>query len=219
MKSERALKLVIFDRDGTLNEARADYVKSPEEWVPIPGALEAVARLNHAGWHAVVACNQAGLGRGLFDVSALNGMHLKLNETLSRLGGRVDAIFICPHTLEDRCHCRKPLPGLYEQIGLRYDCSLQGVPAVGDTLVDLKAAASAGCEPHLVLSGKAAALTDQQIRQILHQVPGAMVHPDLSSFAHFLIERDSQRQDQRTETPGPSSSGRRRGSMTFLETR
>jgi D-glycero-D-manno-heptose 1,7-bisphosphate phosphatase len=195
MKSERELKLVIFDRDGTLNEARADYVKGPEEWVPIPGALEAVAKLNHAGWNAVVACNQAGLGRGLFDVSALNGMHLKLNQLLARQGGRLDAIFICPHTPEDACDCRKPLPGLYTEIGQRYGIDLAGVPAVGDTHIDLQAAASAGCEPHLVLSGKAGTLSPEQVDLILSQVPGARVHANLGAFADFLIERDNQRQD------------------------
>jgi D-glycero-D-manno-heptose 1,7-bisphosphate phosphatase len=194
MKAEPDLKLVIFDRDGTLNEPRADYVKGPEEWVPIPGALEAVAKLNHAGWHAVVACNQAGVGRGLFDVSALNGMHLKLNQMLAKVGGRLDAIFMCPHTPEDGCDCRKPAPGLYREIGVRYGVDLSGVPAVGDTYIDLQACAAAGCEPHLVLSGKAATLSPEQVELMVAQVPGTQVHTDLGAFADFLIERDSARQ-------------------------
>jgi D-glycero-D-manno-heptose 1,7-bisphosphate phosphatase len=203
MKAERDLKLVIFDRDGTLNEPRSDYVKGPEEWVPIPGALEAVAKLNHSGWHAAVACNQAGLGRGLFDVSALNGMHLKLNQLLAKVGGRLDAIFICPHTPEDACQCRKPLPGLYTEIGERYGIDLRGVPAVGDTYIDLQAAAGAGCEPHLVRSGKSAALSDDEIAFMVAQVPGAMVHADLGAFADFLIERDNARRGETEAAAGP----------------
>ena len=114
------MKLVILDRDGTINEDRDDYVKSPEEWVPVPGALEAVARLNHAGWHVVVATNQPGLGRGLFDVAALNAIHALMHKQLAALGGRIEAIFYCPHAPDEACTCRKPAPGLLEQICDRY---------------------------------------------------------------------------------------------------
>ena len=109
------VKLIILDRDGTINEDRDDYVKSADEWVPLPGALEAIARLNHAGWHTVVATNQSGLGRGTFDMAALNAMHVKMNRQLAQLGGRIDAVFFCPHTPDDACDCRKPL----EVIGVR----------------------------------------------------------------------------------------------------
>jgi histidinol-phosphate phosphatase family protein len=110
------MKLVILDRDGTINEDSDDYVKSPSEWQPLPGALEAIARLNHAGWHVVVATNQSGLGRGLFDVASLNAMHAKMHSMLAAVGGRVDAVFYCPHGPEEACRCRKPEPGLFEQI-------------------------------------------------------------------------------------------------------
>jgi len=137
MPSDRHLKLVILDRDGTINHDSDDFVKSPEEWQPLPGALEAIARLNHAGWHVVLASNQSGLGRGLFDVAALNAMHDKLHKQLAAVGGRIDAIFYCPHAPEDGCHCRKPQSGLFEQIGARFGVSLKGLPAVGDSLREL----------------------------------------------------------------------------------
>ena len=148
------MKLVILDRDGTINSDSDDFVKTPEEWLPLPGALEAIARLSHAGWHVVVASNQSGLGRGLFDVGTLNAMHTKMLKMLALQGGRMDAIFYCPHTAEDSCQCRKPKPGLFEQIGLRFGVPLKGVPTVGDSLRDVLAGAAAGCEPHLVLTGK-----------------------------------------------------------------
>lgn len=188
--AERSNKLLILDRDGTINHDRDDYVKSPQEWEPLPGALEAIARLNHAGWHVVVATNQSGLGRGLFDMAALNAMHEKMHQQLAAVGGRIDAIFFCPHTPEDRCACRKPLPGLFEQIGERMGLSLQGVPAVGDSLRDLSAAISAGCQPHLVLTGKSADLTDEQARQAMPA--GAIIHPHLSALADRLIGQTGQ---------------------------
>src|SRR5882724_6402804 len=110
-----AMKLVILDRDGTINADSDEFIKSPEEWMPLPGALEAIARLNHAGWHVVIASNQSGLGRGLFDVASLNAMHAKMHKMLSAQGGRIDAVFYCPHSAEEGCQCRKPLPGLFEQ--------------------------------------------------------------------------------------------------------
>ena len=187
MPAERHLKLVILDRDGTINQDRDDFVKSPEEWEPLPGALEAIARLNHAGWHVVIASNQSGLGRGLFDVAALNAMHDKLHKQLAALGGRIDAIFYCPHVPEDECGCRKPLPSLFEQIGQRFGLSLKGVPTVGDSLRDLVAGSSAGCEPHLVLTGKSAGLAVAEARKGLPE--GTQVHADLAAFADHLLAR------------------------------
>ncbi|MBC7482603.1 MAG: D-glycero-beta-D-manno-heptose 1,7-bisphosphate 7-phosphatase, partial [Rhizobacter sp.] len=122
------MKLVILDRDGTINADSDEFIKSPEEWLPLPGALEAIARLNHAGWHCVIASNQSGLGRGLFDVGSLNAMHAKMHKMLAAQGGRIDAVFYCPHTADDECQCRKPLPGLFEQIGERFGDELKGTP-------------------------------------------------------------------------------------------
>ena len=185
-----APKLVVLDRDGTINEDRDDFVKSADEWVPLPGALEAIARLNQAGWHTVVATNQSGIGRGLFDMTALNAIHLKMNQALHKLGGRVDAVFFCPHAPQDECACRKPLPGLFEQIGDRYGIVLDDVPAVGDSVRDLKAALAAGCRPHLVRTGKLARADDDALAELQRQVPGTQVHADLASFAEALIQQE-----------------------------
>ena len=181
------MKLVILDRDGTINSDSDEFVKTPEEWLPLPGALEAIARLNHAGWHVVIASNQSGLGRGLFDVVSLNAMHAKMQKLLAVQGGRIDAVFFCPHTAEEKCHCRKPEPGLFEQIGLRFGVQLAGVPTVGDSLRDVVAGAAAGCEPHLVLTGKSEKYRDSALPAGLP--PGTLVHRDLSAFADFILQR------------------------------
>jgi len=199
------MKLVILDRDGTINEDRDDYVKGPDEWVPIPGALEAIARLNHAGWHTVVASNQSGIGRGLFDMATLNAMHLKMHQLLGRQGGRIDAVFFCPHTPDDGCDCRKPLPGLFRQIGERYGVDLTQVPVVGDVLRDLQAGTAVGCRPHLVRTGKAARLSAADIEALCAQVPGTQVHADLGAFAEWLIERDRQQRGLPPPAPGQVS--------------
>ena len=177
--------IVILDRDGTINHDSDDYIKSPEEWVALPGAIDAIAKLNHAGWRVVIASNQSGLGRGLFDVATLNQMHDKMNKALAHAGGRVDAIFYCPHTPDDHCDCRKPLPGLFEQIGERFNVDLKEVHAVGDSLRDAQAAADSGCLPHLVLTGKGEqyaglALPDGFPSQ-------TRVHTDLAAFADWLL--------------------------------
>jgi D-glycero-D-manno-heptose 1,7-bisphosphate phosphatase len=181
------MNLIILDRDGTINEDRDDYVKSADDWIPIPGSLEAIARLNHAGWHTVIASNQSGLGRGLFDMASLNAMHAKMNSLLAKVGGRIDAVFFCPHTPDEACDCRKPLPGLFRQIGERYGVDLSTVPVVGDSLRDLQAGAAVGCRPHLVRTGKGAATV---AGNVLHQVPGTVVHDDLAAFAEHLIQEE-----------------------------
>ena len=182
------LKLVILDRDGTINEDREDYVKSPDEWVPLPGALEAISRLNHAGWHTVIATNQSGLARGMFDTGTLNAVHVKMNQALARFGGRIDAVFFCPHAPGEGCACRKPLPGLFHLIGERFGIDLAEVPLVGDSLRDLQAGFAAGCPTHLVRTGKCAALGDTEIESICRQVPGTVAHADLAAFAEHLIQ-------------------------------
>lgn len=190
------MKLVILDRDGTINSDSDEFVKSPDEWLPLPGTLEAIARLNHAGWHAVIASNQSGLGRGLFDVVSLNAMHAKMHKLLALQGGRIDAVFFCPHTAEEHCRCRKPLPGLFEQIGARFGVQLGGVPTVGDSVRDMQAGAAAGCEPHLVLTGKSEKYRGLAPPEGLP--PGTLVHRDLAAFADFLLARSEQ-----PEAPSP----------------
>jgi D-glycero-D-manno-heptose 1,7-bisphosphate phosphatase len=186
------VKLIILGRDGILNEYRDDHVKAAAEWVPIPGALEAVSRLNHAGWHAVVATNQAGIGRGMIDMASVNLIHAHMNKLMQAQGARLDAVFFCPHTPEDRCECRKPLPGMMLEIGRRYGIDLHQVPVAADTLRDLQAAQAAGCEPHLVRTGRAAGLDESQIEQWRQQVPGVRVHADLAALAEHLIARQQR---------------------------
>ncbi|HSW05404.1 D-glycero-beta-D-manno-heptose 1,7-bisphosphate 7-phosphatase [Aquabacterium sp.] len=184
------VKLVILGRDGILNEYRDDHVKAPNEWQPIDGALEAVARLNHAGWHTVVATNQSGIGRGMIDMASVNAVHAHMYRQLMAVGGRVDAVFFCPHTPEDQCDCRKPLPGLMKEIGKRYGIDLRLVPMVADTLRDLQAAQAAGCEPHLVRTGRSQLMSEEQLAHVLALVPGTVVHEDLAAFADYMMRRD-----------------------------
>jgi D-glycero-D-manno-heptose 1,7-bisphosphate phosphatase len=148
------MKLVILDRDGVINHDSASYIKSPEEWKPIAGSLEAIALLNQAGCHVVVATNQSGVGRGLFEMATLNAIHDKMHRALGAVGGRVDAVFFCPHTQDAGCACRKPRPGMLQDIARRFNTSLQDVPCIGDALRDLEAAAAVGAHPVLVLTGK-----------------------------------------------------------------
>ncbi|HMM47037.1 MAG TPA: D-glycero-beta-D-manno-heptose 1,7-bisphosphate 7-phosphatase [Thiobacillaceae bacterium] len=148
------MKLIILDRDGVINHDSAQFIKSPDEWKPIPGSLEAIARLTREGWRVVVATNQSGLARGLFEMGTLNAIHTKMHRSVAQAGGRIEAVFYCPHTAESDCACRKPKPGLFEEIAARYGRELTDVPAVGDSLRDLLAAASVGAQPLLVRTGK-----------------------------------------------------------------
>ncbi len=148
------MKLVILDRDGVINRDSDQFIKNPDEWKPIPGSLEAIARLNHSGYRVVVASNQSGIRRGLFDMAALNAINDKMYRALGLFGGRIDALFYCPHSAESDCDCRKPKPGMFLDIAQRFNVSLSGVPSVGDSLRDLQAASTAGAKPFLVLTGK-----------------------------------------------------------------
>jgi D-glycero-D-manno-heptose 1,7-bisphosphate phosphatase len=150
----RAARLIILDRDGVINYDSDQFIKSPEEWRAVPGSLEAIARLNHAGYRVVVATNQSGIGRGLFDMAMLNSIHEKMHKALGHAGARLDAIFFCPHTADAKCECRKPKPGMLAEIGKRFNSELTGVPCVGDSLRDLQAAEAVGAQPMLVLTGK-----------------------------------------------------------------
>jgi D-glycero-D-manno-heptose 1,7-bisphosphate phosphatase len=148
------LKLAILDRDGVINYDSDLYIKSPAEWRPIPGSIEAIARLHQGGWRIAVATNQSGIGRGLFDMATLNAMNDKMMEMVFRQGGRIDALFFCPHTAAEGCGCRKPRTGMFEEIAARFHTELKGVPVVGDSLKDLQAADAVGAQPILVLTGK-----------------------------------------------------------------
>ncbi len=176
------MKLVILDRDGVINQDSDAFVKTPDEWIALPGSVQAIARLTQADWTVVVATNQSGLARGLFDMAALNAIHAKLHHEVAQAGGSVDAIFLCPHGPDDGCSCRKPLPGMYHDIARRYDVELAGVPALGDSLRDLQAAAAAGCSPWLTLTGNGRRTLDKG-----GLPPGTQVCDDLAAFADLLL--------------------------------
>ncbi len=148
------MKLIILDRDGVINYGSAHFIKTPDEWKPIPGSLEAIARLTQMGYQVVVATNQSGIGRGLLDMAALNAINDKMWKAVNLVGGRVDAMFFCPHANADKCDCRKPATGMFKEIAQRFGLELHSVPAVGDSLRDLLTAAAAGAIPVLVLTGK-----------------------------------------------------------------
>jgi D-glycero-D-manno-heptose 1,7-bisphosphate phosphatase len=146
-------KLAILDRDGVINQDSDAYIKTPDEWLALPGSLDAIARLNRAGWRVVVATNQSGVRRRLFSVEVLNRIHDRMLRQLAEVGGRVDAIFICPCHPRDGCRCRKPAPGLLLAIADRLHLALDGVPYIGDKLIDVEAARAAGASPWLVRTG------------------------------------------------------------------
>ena len=175
------MKLVILDRDGTINQDSDQYIKSPAEWKPIPGSLEAIARLTQGGWRIVVATNQSGIARGLFDMSTLNAIHAEMHRVVNLAGGRIDAIFFCPHAADSNCECRKPKPGLLREIGSRLDIELAGVPVIGDSRKDVEAAAAVGAKPYLVLTGKG-----KPTRDAGGLPPGTEIAADLAAIAARL---------------------------------
>ncbi|BCM24413.1 D-glycero-beta-D-manno-heptose 1,7-bisphosphate 7-phosphatase [Methyloradius palustris] len=148
------MKLVILDRDGVINKDSSQFIKTPDEWIPIPGSLEAIALLNQHGYRIALATNQSGIGRGLFDMAALNSIHDKMYRALVQVGGRIDALFYCPHAAEAKCECRKPKSGMVDEIARRFGVDIKGVPSVGDSLRDLQASVARGAQPILVLTGK-----------------------------------------------------------------
>ncbi|WP_353234925.1 D-glycero-beta-D-manno-heptose 1,7-bisphosphate 7-phosphatase [Diaphorobacter ruginosibacter] len=180
------MKIAILDRDGTLNAIGDEYITTPDEWMPIPGALEAVARLSRAGWHVVVATNQPGLGRGVIDVHALNAIHARMLKMLAALGGRIDAVFFCPHADSEHCGCRKPAPGLMEQIRDRYGVEHGEMVAVGNCPSHLQAAAALGIQQlHLVCSGMSGHL-DASREPTAPWPEGTRAHADLNAFVDFI---------------------------------
>lgn len=183
------MKLVILDRDGTINSLVDEdaFISNPEEWVPVPGALQAIANLNHAGWRVVLATNQSGLGRGLFDVATLNAIHALMHKQLASLGGRIDAIFYCPHTAADACNCRKPAPGLLEQICERYRVDPRTVPMIGSCAAHLQAGAAIGAALlHLVGSDQ-----DAGGDLALALPAGTQCHADLAAAVAHLLEAEA----------------------------
>jgi D-glycero-D-manno-heptose 1,7-bisphosphate phosphatase len=176
------MKLVILDRDGVINQDSDQFIKTPDEWKPIPGSLEAIAKLNHAGYRVVVASNQSGIGRGLFDMATLNAINEKMYRALGQLGGRIDALFYCPHPAEANCACPKPQPGMFHDIARRFNMSLLEVVSIGDSLRDAQAAAAAGAQPVLVLTGKG-----RKTQSAGGLPPNTKVYGDLAEAVRSII--------------------------------
>jgi D-glycero-D-manno-heptose 1,7-bisphosphate phosphatase len=180
-------KLIILDRDGVINFDSAQFIKSPDEWKPIPGSLEAIARLKQNGYRVVVATNQSGIGRGLFDMDTLNRIHKKMHKAAFELGGRIDAIFYCPHTADSNCVCRKPKPGMFKRIAETMNADLNGVVTIGDSLRDLQAGTIMGCRPILVLTGKGEKTRDEG-----NLPEGTLIFADLASAVNHLLTPEAK---------------------------
>ncbi|MQR01838.1 D-glycero-beta-D-manno-heptose 1,7-bisphosphate 7-phosphatase [Glaciimonas soli] len=192
MGQNQTTKLIILDRDGVINQDSDAFIKSPAEWIPIKGSLEAIARLNQADYRVVVATNQSGIARRFFDIQTLNAIHQKMHTAAQLVGAEIDAVFFCPHAADDHCDCRKPKPGMFHDIAKRFDVNLRassatnsaiGVPVVGDSLRDLQAGFVAGCTPFLVLTGKGEKTLEKG-----GLPPGTKVFADLAAVVDFLLK-------------------------------
>jgi len=180
------MKLIILDRDGVINHDSDAFIKSPAEWKPIPGSLEAIARLNQADYRVVVSTNQSGIARGLFDMATLNAIHQKMHNAAQAVGASIDTIFFCPHAATDNCDCRKPKPGMFHAIAERFETSLKHLPTVGDSLRDLQAGFVSGCKPYLVLTGKG-----ELTRAKGGLPPGTQIFPNLAAVVDQILDKDA----------------------------
>lgn len=182
MAAADPLRLVVLDRDGVINQESPAFIRRPEEWVPLPGSIAAIAELTRAGFTVVVASNQSGVGRGLFSAETLAAIHARMTHTVEAAGGRLDGIWFCPHRPEDRCECRKPLPGLLRQIEAHYGTTLEGRPVIGDSYRDLEAAWCVGARAMLVRTGNG-----REAERRLAPNAAIEVFPDLAAVAAQLI--------------------------------
>lgn len=176
------MKLIILDQSGVINQSSDTFIKTPDEWIPIPGSLDAIAQLTHAGYRVIIATNQSGIGRGLIDMATYNAINDKMYKAVHHAGGRIDAIFFCPHTIADKCLCRKPATGMLDEIMQRYGVNLRNVPVVGDSLKDLQVAAAVNALPMLVLTGNG------QKTRAADEIPAnTQIFEDLAAVADALV--------------------------------
>ncbi len=174
--------LIILDRDGVINYDSDYYIKSPDEWLPIPGSLTAIAQLNRAGFRVVIATNQSGVARGLYDLEMLSQIHEKLIRELTSVGGYIEEIFFCPHHPAENCECRKPKLGMFKQIQAKYKVDLRDTFFIGDTFTDMQAAKEIPCKPILILSEKG------QQALAMHPELASIPHfPDLAEAVHYVL--------------------------------
>ena len=185
------MKLVILDRDGVINVDSANFIKIPSEWIPIAGSLEAIALLNQSGFRVALATNQSGIARGLFDMVTLNSIHDKMHRALGLLGGRIDALFYCPHAADDHCNCRKPKTGMIEDIGRRFSVALNSVYGIGDAYRDLQAFADAGCKPILVKTGKGEETLAQANHSDKPLPKNTLIFADLNEAVQHIIAAET----------------------------
>lgn len=187
------MRLAILDRDGVINQDSEDFIRSPEQWLPIPGSLEAIARLRRAEYRVVIITNQSGVGRGEYTLDMMNKINMRMFELIRQKGGEIDALLFCPHAPDAGCECRKPKPGMFKELGRRLKVNLTGVPAVGDSRRDLEAAIAVGAQPVLVRTGKGLETLEairQSDDQPLKQVP---VYDDLAAFVEHHMVDDAAR--------------------------
>ena len=177
------MRLVVLDRDGVINEDRGEPILSPAEWLPLPGSLEAIARLHQAGWHVAVATNQSAIGRGLLTLDTLHAIHRRMHESIKEAGGRIDVVAFCPHRASDRCDCRKPAPGMLYSIASRLDVAPGDVVMIGDSLRDVQAAMAVAARPMIVRTGKGQTTLDDNLG--LEHIPA---HDDLAACVEALLD-------------------------------
>ncbi len=182
------MKLIILDRDGVINQDRDDFVKSADEWVPLEGSMDAIAFLTQAGYTLVVATNQSGIGRQYFTMQELTEMHNKMHKLVQQAGGQIDGIWFCPHTGASGCNCRKPAPGMVEDILARFNARAEDVYMVGDSLRDLQAIDAVGGKPVLVLTGKGKKTLSQHGDELPEHT---RIFDDLLAFSQTLIQEQT----------------------------
>lgn len=175
-------KLIILDRDGVINYKSENYVKNSDEWIPIPGSLEAIACLNKADYQVVVATNQSGVGRGYYSLDTLDMIHEKMQRDLAKVGGCVNRIYFCPHTPEVKCNCRKPQPGLLHSIAIDFPEMFLNAVFIGDSLQDIQAGQAVGCQVVLVKTGNG-----EETIAAGKGLEGISIYEDLQDFVHYLM--------------------------------
>lgn len=181
------MKLVVLDRDGVINEDPGTPIAGPDDFVPLPGSLEAIGRLHQHGWHVAVATNQSAIGRGVLALDMLHAIHRRMHELVKEVGGRIDVVAFCPHKAADRCDCRKPAPGMLYSIASRLDVALTEVVMVGDSLRDVQAAMAVAARPMLVRTGKGQVTLDDNLG--LEHIPA---HDDLAACVDALLDPDGE---------------------------
>ena len=188
MPKTKHMKLVILDRDGVINKDSSTFIKSPEEWIPIKGSLEAIARLSQAGYEVVIITNQSGVGRGLFSADMLAQIHVRMIDYVQQYGGKIQSVLFCPHHPNDGCECRKPLDGLYQELASRLNVNYSGVYSVGDSVRDLLAAKKAGASPVLVKTGNGRKSLKTIANEPQYELDGTLVFDNLAGFTDALLK-------------------------------